>query len=187
MLLTLSKTLAVGSASLLAFGFAAGAAGAQALNPAGENGRYVTLAARGRLALTDRPIEEAHLGREVEREALALLALDSLNAGAHNALGKVYFEIARLSRFQPFIARAWLGGGIMKRASWKAAEYRLRRAVELQPDRNYYHLDLGALVPARGRLNEARSELQEALEVPLETPQQEGFRNEARALLDRIP
>ena len=161
--------------------------GAQALNPAGENGRYVTLAAKGRLALIESPIEKAHLGREVEREALALLAIDSLNAGAHNALGKVYFEIARLSRFQRFIARAGLGSGIMKRATWKAAEYHLRRAVELQPDRNFYHLDLGALLLARGQVDEARRELEKTLEVPLETPQQEGFRNEARALLDRIP
>lgn len=161
--------------------------GAQALDPAGENGRYVTLAAKGRLALIESPIEKAHLGREVEHEARALLAIDSLNAGAHNALGKVYFEIARLSRFQRFIARAWLGSGIMKRASWKAAEYHLRRAVELQPDRNFYHLDLGALLLARGQVDEARRELEITLEVPLETPQQEGFRKEARALLDRIP
>ncbi|MHB1861436.1 MAG: hypothetical protein ACYCVL_00575 [Gemmatimonadaceae bacterium] len=161
--------------------------GAQALNPGGEDGRYVTLAAKGRLALIEGPIEEAHLGREVEHEALALLAIDSLNAGAHNALGKVYFEIARLSRFQRFIAHAWLGSGIINRASWKAAEYHLRCAVELQPDRNYYHLDLGALLLARGRIAEARSELQRTLEVPLETPQQQGFRNEARVLLGRIP
>jgi len=160
--------------------------GAQALDPAGEQGRYVTLAAKGQLALVSGPVESAHLGREVEREALALLAIDSLHAGAHNALGRLYFEVARLSRFERFIARTWLGGDLIKHASWKAAEFQLRRAVELNPGLNYYHLDLGALLFARGRLDEARRELQNALEVPLETPQQEGFRKEARMLLREI-
>lgn len=160
--------------------------GAQALDSAGEQGRYVTLAARGRLALVSGPVESAHLGREVEREALALLAIDSLHAGAHNALGKLYFEVARRSRFERFIARGWLGGDLIHHATWKAAEYHLRRAVELEPTRNFYHLDLGALLLARGRLDEARNELEKTLQVPLETPQQAGFRTEARALLKEI-
>lgn len=160
--------------------------GAQALDSAGEQGRYVTLAAKGQLALISGPVESAHLGREVEHEALALLAIDSLHAGAHNALGRLYYEVARLSRFERFIARGWLGGDLIKHATWKAAEFHLRRAVELEPDRNFYYLDLGALLLARGRLDEARSELQQMLDVPLETPQQEGFRKEARVLLKEI-
>lgn len=159
---------------------------AQLLDSAGEDARYVTLAAKGRLALIESPIEKARLARQVEREALALLAMDSLYAGAHDALGRVYLEIARLSWVQRVIARAWLGGGIMDRATWKAAEYHLRRAVQLDPNRNFYRLDLASLLLARGRLAEARDELVQTLNVPLETPQQEGFRREARALLDEI-
>lgn len=160
--------------------------GARALDSAGEHGRYVTLAAKGRLALISGRVESAHLGREVAHEALALLAIDSLHAGAHNALGRFYFEIARLSRLERFIATGWIGRDIIGQASWKAAEYHLRRAVALQPEVNYYRFDVGALLFARGRLEEAQSQLRNTLKVPLETPQQEGFRNEARALLKEI-
>ncbi len=159
---------------------------AQSVFPAGEDARYVTLAAKGRLALISSPIQEARLGREVEREALALLAMDSTYAGADNALGRVYLEIARLSWVERLMARPWLGGGIIGRASWRAAEYHLRRAIELEPGRNFYHLDLGRLLLDRDRLAEARGELEQALTVPLETPQQQGFRSEARALLGEI-
>ena len=160
--------------------------GAQAIDSLGEDGRYATLAARGRLALIGSPFEKARLGREVEHEALALLAIDSLNAGAQNALGKVYFAIARLSSIQRFIARPWLGNDLTGRATWKAAGYHLRRAVELQPQWNFYHLDLGELLLDRGRRDAARYELRTAVSLPLETPQQVGFRKQAQALLDQM-
>ncbi len=159
---------------------------AKALDPDGEDGRYVTLAARGRLALAEGLPDRARLARTIEGEARDLLAIDSLHAGAHNALGRIYFEVSRLSRVERFFGRAWLGGDLLGRASWESAEYHLRRAVELQPERNFHHLDLGALLVARKRYDEARVELTKALEVPLETPEQMGFRKDARRLLDEI-
>lgn len=160
--------------------------GAQAIDSLGEDGRYATLAARGRLALMGSPIERARLGRQVEREALALLAIDSLHAGAHNALGKVYFAIARLSPIQRFFARAWLGNDPIGRATWKAAEYHLRRTVELQAQWNFYHLDLGEPLLDRNQLHAARCQFRTAESLPLETPQQVGFRKQAQAILDQI-
>jgi len=159
---------------------------ARALDPRGEDGRYVTLAATGRLALVEGQLEQARLAKDIEREALELLAIDSLHAGAHNALGRLYFEIARLPRIKRFVARPWLGGDLIGRASWTSAERHLRRAVELQPKRNFHHVDLGRLLLVRGRRDDARRELRKALDVPLETPEQEGFREEARRLLDKL-
>lgn len=159
---------------------------AQALDSAGENGRYVTMSAQGQLALIESPIEKARLAHQVYQEALALLAIDSLHAGAHDVLGRIYLEVARLSGFQKFLGRAWLGGDLIHRATWDSAETHLRRAVQLQPGRNFYWLDLGTLLMARDRLDEARGVLDTMLTVPLETPQQEGFRRQARALLREI-
>lgn len=155
---------------------------AQEIDPTDAAGRYVTLAAKGRLALVEGSRARARLGVEVEREALALLAEDSLHAGAHNALGRVYLEVARLSRVERVFARAIMGSTV-GRARWDAAEAHLRRAVALQPERNFHHVDLGALLVARGRRDEARAVLDEALRVPLEIPAQEGFRRDARWLL----
>ncbi len=160
--------------------------GALALDPTGVDGRYVSLAAKGRLALLEGPRTKARLGVEVERDALSLLESNSLHAGAHNAVGRVYMEIAGLSWLERFMARPWLGGALLSRSTWDAAELHLRRAVELQPERNFNHLDLGDLLLDRGRLEEAKVVLDEALRVPLEIPSHEGFRAEARLLLDEI-
>ena len=160
--------------------------GAQGVDSAGIDGKYLTMAARGRLALIEGPRTRAGLGAQVEREALALLAVDSLHAGAHNALGRVYLEIAQLSWIERILARALMGGSIVGRASWDSAERHLRRAMELQPERNLYYVDVGSLLVLRGRLDEARTVLEKALLVPLEIPAQEGFREEMRELLRQI-
>jgi tetratricopeptide (TPR) repeat protein len=159
---------------------------AMAMAPLDENARYVTLAAEGRLALIEGARERARLGVVVDTAARALLAQDSLYAGAHNALGHLYFEVARLSWIERIFARHWMGGDLVSRATWKAAEAHLRRAIELQPERNLYYVDLGALYVKRGRLEEARSVLEEALKVPLEIPAQQLFRDDARRLLDEV-
>ena len=159
---------------------------AVAILPEGVDGRYVRFAAQGQLALSEGPITRAHLGVVVDSAARHLLADDSLYPGAHNALGRTYFIIASLSWFERLFARHWLGGDLMSRATWQAAEEHLRRAVELQPERNFNYLDLGTLLVKRGRLDEARTILEEGLKVPLEVPEQEYFRDDMRKLLDEI-
>lgn len=159
---------------------------ALAMDSLDDDARYFTLAARGRLALVEGPRERARLGVAVDSAARALLAQDSLHAGAHNALGRLYFEVASLSWVERVFARRWMGGELVARSTWTAAENHLRRAVELQPERNLYQVDLGALYVKRDRLEEARAVLQAALEVPLEIPGQELFRDDARRLLGEI-
>jgi tetratricopeptide (TPR) repeat protein len=159
---------------------------AMAIEPLGEDGRYFTLAAEGRLGLLEGPRERARLGVVVDSAARNLLAQDSLHAGAHNALGRLYVEVAGLSWIERLVARRWVGGDLVSRSTWKAAEEHLRRAVELQPERNLYYVDLGALLVKRDRPEEARSVLEAALQVPLEFPGEEIFRDDARRLLDRI-
>jgi tetratricopeptide (TPR) repeat protein len=160
---------------------------AMALEPNGEEGRYLNMAATGRLALIESsPQERARLGAVVDSAARSLLEANPLHAGAHNALGKLYSEVADLSWFSRIFARRWLGGDLVSRATWAAAEEHLRRAAELQPGRNFHLLDLGALLAKRGRREEARKVLEAALEVPLETPGQEEFRDQARRILEEI-
>jgi uncharacterized protein HemY len=96
-------------------------------------------------------------------------------------------EIAELNWFERIFARRWMGGDLVDRGSWTAAERRLRRAVELQPERVYHLVDLGALLARRGREDEARHVLERALRVPLEDPSQEAYRTEARRWLEELP
>ncbi len=157
-----------------------------AFDSLGVDGRYVTLAAKGRLALISGKTERAHLGAEVERDGLALLAMDSLHAGAHNAVGRFYLEVAKLSWAERLIAKALVGGDVIGRASWEAAESHLQKAAELDPSRNFHLLDLGYLLFSRDRFDEARAVLERSLDVPLNTPAEAGFRAEARAILLEI-
>lgn len=159
---------------------------ATTLDPLDPESRYFTLAAEGRLALLGAPRERARAAVAVDKDARALLAMDSLHAGAHNALGRLYFEIARLSWVERLFARPLLGGDLLSRATWKAGEAHLRRAVELEPRRNLYYVDLGALLVERKRFDEARPVLDSALRVPLEFAGEGVFRDDAKHLLEEI-
>ena len=160
---------------------------AMELQPGGVDGRYLNIAATGRLALLESsPRERARLGVVVDTAARGLLAQDPSHASAHNALGKLYFQLAELNWFERLFAKRWMGADLLDRATWEAAEAHLRRAVELQPGRIFHLVDLGALLAERGRREEARDVLGKALGVPLEDPVQEEFREEARRILEDL-
>lgn len=160
---------------------------ATAMDSLDEDSRYYTMAAEGRLGLLGGgPSERAHAAVEVDKAARGLLKLDSLNAGAHNALGRLYFEIASLSWVERLFARPLLGGDLISRSNWESAEKQLRRAVQLDPRRNLYLVDLGALLMKRKHFEEARTVLDSAVDLPLEFAGEELFRDRARHLLDEI-
>jgi tetratricopeptide (TPR) repeat protein len=159
---------------------------AMTIEPLGEDGRYMTLAAEGRLALITDGLDKARMAVVVDSAARSLLREDPRHAGAHNVLGRLYLEIKTLPWLERVIARHWLGGDLMSRATWDAAERELRRAVELQPERNLYYADLGALLVRRGRTDEAETVLDTGLRVPLEFPEEEQFRQDMRQLLAQI-
>lgn len=160
---------------------------ALALEPSSEQARYLNLAAHGRLGLLESsPQERARLGVVVDSAARSLLAANPRHGEAHNALGRLYAEVADLDWFSRLFARRWMGGDLVDRATWEAAEEHLRLAVELRPERNMHLLDLGALLLKRGRKEDARQVLQAAASLPLETPAQMEFRDAARRLLAEI-
>lgn len=159
---------------------------ALAIEPLGEEGRYITMASEGRLALIEGGPTQARLGAVVDTAARSLLAEDSLNAGAHDALGRLYYEIRTLSWIKRITAKHWLGSKLMSRATWKAAEHELRRAVQLDPGRNRYYVDLGMLLVKRHRFDEARAVLEAGLKVPLHFPEEAHFRDDMRRLLAEI-
>lgn len=154
--------------------------------PDDTDARYLVLGAKGRLALIEGLPRNLHLGMEVESEALALLSRVPDHAGAHNALGRLYLELASLSFVERLAATPFGGRALISRATWEAAERHLRRATVLDPAKNFHWLDLGHLLALRERDQEARSALETALRIPLEIPAQEGFRREARVWLEDL-
>jgi tetratricopeptide (TPR) repeat protein len=154
------------------------------LRPDGVDGLYWLTANQGRLAIQLSPRASARAALEVWERARRLLELDPLHAGAHNALGKVGFEVMRLSAVERFLARTLVGNEALKSASWEDTEMHQTRAVELDPGNPLYHMDLGRTYLETGRYELAERELSTALALPDRHPGDALYKREAREALD---
>jgi tetratricopeptide (TPR) repeat protein len=153
------------------------------LEPAGVEGLYWLAANQGRLAIQVWPRAQAAGALEVYRLARRLLTIDSLHAGAHNALGKIAYEVMRLSVLERLLARTLVGNEALAGASWEAAERHLKKAVEIDPEMPLFHLDLGRTYLDTDRLDLAGRHLMLALELPARHPGDALYKQEAAEAL----
>lgn len=156
---------------------------ARELRPEGLEGLYWLTANKGRLAIQLPPKPTADLAVEVQRLAEHMLELDPHHAGAFNALGKIHYEVMRLSSFERFLAKMFLGSEALHGKSWEEAERLHLRAVELDPAHPLYRLDLGTTYLFTERYELAAAELRRALELPHRHPGDELYKREARYYL----
>jgi len=140
------------------------------IEPDDLEGLYWLLSAKGLRAAQTGARDASTLGGEVYDLAHQVLETDSLHAGAYHALGKLNFLVRRLSFFERFVARNFLGADVMSSTSWEDAERYLERAVELRPEYILFRLDLGRMYLQRERMEEARSQFHRVLELPLLEP-----------------
>jgi hypothetical protein len=95
-----------------------------------------------------------------------------LQGSADRALGRWYFKVPRL-----------LGG------SAKLAESHLRASLAYNPTSTASHFFLAELLIDQGRTAEARAELQQVLDAPLDpdwTPEDREFKQKASELLESL-
>ena len=159
---------------------------AVAAQPEGIEGLYFRAALTGRRAMNATPGDAVKLAQLAYDDAHAILAIDSLHGGAHNVLGKLNYEVMSLSRIARVVARLLMGNDAIRSAGWDEAEHHLSRAAELWPELVLFHYDLGALYRKRGRDDEARGELERAMELPLLHPPDLRFKAQSEALLQEI-
>jgi tetratricopeptide (TPR) repeat protein len=153
------------------------------VRPSGTEGRYWALAALGRTALSAGPREATGIADRIRIRALDLLEDEPDHAGAHNVLGRLYFEIMSRSGVTRFFGRAFFRGEALREASWELAEHHLRRAVASDPEAAMYQLDLGRLLLATNRREEGRRALIRVVELAESHPPDQSFAREARRLL----
>ena len=139
----------------------------------------------GNTALTRGIKERVRLAVEIRDLALRSLAADSLNDGGHHLLGRWNYEVMKLSGFERLVARTFLGGGVMREASWEEARRELARAVALDSTRIYHRLDLARVLLAIHEKADAALQLQAIARTPVRFAADTSYRREARALLDR--
>jgi tetratricopeptide (TPR) repeat protein len=143
------------------------------------------LAAKGNLAVQTGLTESARLGHEVWTLAHRALALDAGSAHAHYALGKLEYELLKLSRVQRLLSRPFRKQEL-RDASWPQALAFAERAVDLEPGNALYRLGLADTLWRVGRHTDAIAQLERAKELPLALPVERDFRDRAELLLWRI-
>jgi hypothetical protein len=146
------------------------ARGGLALAPNDIVARYWVAAAAGRRAHRDDPILSIRLAYEVYEQVTAILAVDSLHAGAHHALGALNGEVMRAPAFVRFIAGRMLRMDLANRANWPDAEREMRRAVALDPSMMMFAVDLVNLYGRAGKTAQRDSALVRLGAVPLVHP-----------------
>jgi tetratricopeptide (TPR) repeat protein len=156
------------------------------LDPAGADGHYALATAIGRASLTKSKSERVRRAGEVRAEALHALELDPNHAKTYHVLGRWNAEIMRLSGFQRFIARNFMGGKIFNAAAWDSAMVYMEKAVALDPENIYNHLDLAEIFIDRGRYSEARIHLNQVENLAISDVGDPAYQARAAALLKRI-
>lgn len=159
---------------------------AVAADSMGADGHFALAAAVGRASLSMGKKDRIRRASIIREEALRTIALNPRHDGAYHILGRWNAEIMRLSGFNRFFAKNFLGAGIFKQASWEAAIANLQRAVELDPGRLYHRLELAQVYVDRKRYADARRELAEVAAGPRREIMDSIYQLEAAALDAKI-
>jgi tetratricopeptide (TPR) repeat protein len=159
---------------------------AVAIDPEGADGHYALSAAIGRASLTKSKKERVRRAGEIRAEALRALEIDPSHDKSYHVLGRWNAEIMRLSGFDRFFAKTFLGGKIFKAAAWDSAVVYMDRAIALNPESVYHHLDLAEILIDRERYREARIHLNQVESLPVYDVMDPAYKERAASLLHRI-
>lgn len=140
----------------------------------------------GRQALREGPRTRLALAREIKSETDHSIVLDPGIGRAYHVRAMWNRSVAGLNFFERTAARAVLAG-VPKGASMDNAVADFEKAIELEPGFVNHHFELGRTYLDMGRKDDARRELQRAVELPpTSSPRDHRYQDEARALLKKL-
>jgi tetratricopeptide (TPR) repeat protein len=160
---------------------------AVALAPKDATPHYWLAAVLGRRALRSGFRTALPFASESYREAMHALAIDSMNAGAHDVVGKLNSEVRKLPWVVRRLAAALTDLEVARTASWEEAERHLKRAIALDPTLMVARADLSQLYLRMGRRAEAVAVVEEMERMPRRSPADAYFQGEARKRLALYP
>lgn len=144
--------------------------------------------ALGRTALSVGVRERVRYAVEIRRSAQKALAIDPDHPGALHVLGMWNAEVKRLSGFELFFARRFLGGNVLGEANWKDAVSYMERAVAVDPDRIAHRLDLAGIYADTGDRDKARATYETVISSTLRVDFNDPlYRKQAEERLKRLP
>lgn len=152
----------------------------------GADGHFALAQAIGRASLTKSKKERVRRAREIRDEALRAIALNPDHDGAYHVLGRWNAEIMRLSGLTRFFAKTFLGGSVFNEASWDNAQKYMEKAVALNPNYIYHHLDLAEVLIDREEWAPAREQLDLVESLPVTEVMDPTYKADGKALLEKI-
>lgn len=159
---------------------------AVAADSANADARFAVALVLGQQSRTKRGQERVHFGRAIYDEAARAIALDPTHDGAHHILGAWHAEVKRLSAIERFFAKTFMGARFMDRADWDSAAVHLERAVELNPEYIYHHLELAQIYVDVDRYRDARAQLDAIPALPDGDVLDPQYREDAARLREEI-
>jgi tetratricopeptide (TPR) repeat protein len=159
---------------------------AVAANPEGSDGWFALANAIGRTSLTLGKKARVQRATEIRADGLKAIELDPLNDGAFHLMGRWNAEIMRLSGFERFFAKSFLGGAVFSQASWDNAVAYMKRAIQLRPDFIYHHYDLALIYIDIKEWDLAREQLSIIPSLPLIDVMDPVWKQDAAMLLQSI-
>jgi tetratricopeptide (TPR) repeat protein len=159
---------------------------AVAANPAGADGHFALAASLGRTALMMGPEEKIRRATLIRSEALRTLAINPRHDGAYHILGRWNAEIMRLPALSRFFAKNFMGARVFNQASWDKAIFYMEKAVQLDPERIYHHLELADIYAERKRLRDAGTQLRLVDSLPVREAMDTNYKQQAASLRSRL-
>ena len=126
----------------------------------------------------------ARLAAETRRETLRVLAIDSLHAGAHALLGRLYSEAANLPWSARLLAAPFIGIPPGRAACRQLAERELTRAIALDSGAVLFRADLATLYLRMHREGDAERTVRALVALPPRSPVDTQFQRESRVALE---
>lgn len=140
----------------------------------------------GRLALLSDNKTKVRLAHDARAEAVTALALEPSNDLAHHLMGRWHSEMANLNVVVRTLVRVMYGTALAPGSHHDALES-YQTAVSLAPARLIHRVELGRTLDRLGRKEQARRELEAALDLDVEDINAYLQRQDALALLRRMP
>jgi tetratricopeptide (TPR) repeat protein len=159
---------------------------AVAVNPGDAEGHFVLAYALGKTALTQSASRRVKYGTAVHDQALTCLRIKPNHPGCLHVMGVWNAEIMRLSGIVRLVAKSFLGGKVFGEASWKEAVRYMEASVAAEPERVVHRLDMGEIYRDSGDKAKARAAFQKGLELPSRDYNDNRFKAEIRADLERL-
>jgi len=150
------------------------------------DGRYWSASAKGRLALQYGIRGAAQLTQEMWELTHEILEVDSLHPGAHNLLGKLNYEVMRLSGWQRTLGRLLLRTDPLRESSWERARYHHETAVAQDSTTILFLLDLAQTYQHDGDEAAAIETFERALTLPSVFPVDDEFKRRIREYLAEL-